>query len=333
MKVFLALLVLLPAAVLSQMLDSRLDDRWEEFKLKYNKGYDRPGTELKRRVIWERNFHHVIYHNREADKGLKTFWLDINEYADMHGSEFVAMMNGMMSRNMTRNTPTLIFDETDVSDLPTEVDWRKKGYVTEIKNQAQCGSCWAFSTTGSLEGQHFKKTQKLISLSEQQLVDCSHDCGNQGCNGGLMDNAFDCIKKHGGIMSEADYPYKGVGGSCHFDKSKVVATVTGHVDVKSGSEEALQKAVGTVGPVSVAIDASHFSFQLYSHGIYKIDNCSPTRLDHGVLAVGYGSESGNDYWLVKNSWGQQWGMDGYIKMARNYENMCGIATSASYPLV
>ncbi|CAH1788230.1 unnamed protein product [Owenia fusiformis] len=222
-------------------------------------------------------------------------------------------------------------------NIPDTWDWRTKGYVTPVKNQLQCGSCWAFSTTGSLEGQHFKKTGKLVSLSEQNLVDCSTKEGNHGCQGGLMDYGFTYIKQNGGIDTEASYPYKAVDGKCAFNAANVGATDTGFVDVKSGDEGDLLNAVATVGPIAVAIDASHSSFQLYKSGVYHNFFCSSKRLDHGVLAVGYGSESGifekHDYWLVKNSWGSSWGMDGYIKMSRNRNNNCGIATQASYPLV
>lgn len=222
----------------------------------------------------------------------------------------------------------------NIIEIPSKVDWRQHGAVTPVKDQKQCGSCWAFSATGALEGQHFRKTNQLVSLSEQNLVDCSQEQGNNGCEGGLMDNAFLYIKMNRGIDTEDSYPYEAVDSSCRYEASELGADDKGYVDISKGSEKQLREAVATVGPVSVAIDASSSSFQLYASGVYYEPNCSTENLDHGVLAVGYGSDRrGGDYWLVKNSWGDSWGDEGYIKMSRNKKNNCGIATSASYPLV
>ncbi|GFO41743.1 cathepsin [Plakobranchus ocellatus] len=240
-------------------------------------------------------------------------------------------MNGYRMR--TNHGTGLVHADTDVTDAPDEVDWTTKGYVTPIKNQGQCGSCWAFSATGSLEGQTFRKYGRLTSLSEQNLVDCSSKQGNHGCEGGLMDNAFTYIKENGGIDTESSYPYVGRDGKCRFSASDIGANCTGYVDVKSKDESALQTAVANVGPISVAIDANHITFQLYEGGVYHNFLCSQTNLDHGVLAVGYGTHEGKDYWLVKNSWGTTWGLKGYIMMSRNRSNNCGIATQASYPTV
>merc|ERR1719385_113638 len=241
-------------------------------------------------------------------------------------------MNGYVMRNTSTN---MQFVPTNM-DPPSSVDWRTKGYVTKVKNQATCGSCWAFSTTGSLEGQHFKASQKLVSLSEQQLVDCSKAEGNKGCKGGLMDNGFKYIIKNGGIDTEESYRYTAkTGKTCKAKEGTQGATMSSFKDVKRGSITALEIAVATIGPISVAMDASHMSFQHYKKGIYKEPKCSSIRLDHGVLAVGYGSglADAGDYWIIKNSWGTTWGDKGYFKIVKSEKNMCGIATQASYPVV
>ncbi|KFM80821.1 Cathepsin L, partial [Stegodyphus mimosarum] len=308
-SVVLALVALACAAPFTP----ELDVHWENYKKLHGKSY-KAFEEYSRRMIWESNLSKIIKHNIEADLKQHSFRLGLNHLSDMTTEEVNSLLNGYKP---SKKVSTTTFVPPSHISLPDEVDWRKEGLVTKVKDQGQCGSCWAFSTTGSLEGQHKKKTGNLVSLSEQNLMDCSTEQGNQGCNGGLMDNAFEYIKENGGIDTEESYPYEAVEGPCRFKKANVGATVTGYVDIPSGDEKALMKAVATIGPVSVAIDASQFSFQQYSEGVYDEEDCSTTELDHGVLVVGYGTEDGQDYWLVKNSWGPSWGLNGYIKMSRN----------------
>jgi cathepsin L len=328
-----SILVLALALSCTLALDVKLNQYWKLWKEQHGKRYF-DAEEHVRRATWESNLKLVQEHNLNADLGQHSYWLKMNKFADMTITEFSKVMNGYnMSMKGQREQHRHEFQHNPNVKLPDTVDWRTQGYVTEVKDQGQCGSCWAFSTTGSLEGQHFKQTGKLVSLSEQNLVDCSTAQGNQGCNGGLMDQAFEYIKDNMGIDTEDTYPYEAKDDTCRFNKANIGATDTGFTDIKSKDESALQEAVATVGPISVAIDASHASFQLYSHGVYNEIFCSQIRLDHGVLAVGYGTDSGKDYWLVKNSWGEGWGNKGYIEMSRNKRNQCGIATAASYPLV
>jgi len=228
--------------------------------------------------------------------------------------------------------PEHVYQYEPTQALPTSVDWRTKGIVTPVKDQGQCGSCWSFSTTGSVEGA-WAMNHTLVSLSEQNLMDCSRAYGNMGCNGGMMDNAFKYIINNHGIDTEASYPYQAYTSyNCKYSTANKGASITSYKDVTSGSEAALQNAVA-YRPVSVAIDASHSSFQLYTSGVYYEPACSSTSLDHGVLTVGYGTGTSGDYWIVKNSWGTGWGMQGYIYMSRNKNNNCGIATAASFPVV
>jgi len=326
----LSLALLVACASAASIFDVTLDSHWINFKSAHGKNYGK--DETMRRLIWESNLRFINQHNAEAEAGHHTFTVGMNKYGDMTSEEFGAMYNGYNmtnAMNKKRGTPY----KMSAVKIPDSVDWREQGYVTPVKDQGQCGSCWSFSAVASLEGQHFKKTGKLVSLSEQNLVDCSTKYGNMGCNGGLMDQAFSYIKDNKGIDTEESYPYKAKDGKCEFKAENVGATDNGFVDITSGNEEELTNAIATVGPISVAIDASHIGFQLYRSGVYNQFLCSSTRLDHGVTAVGYGTLDGKDYYIVKNSWAEVWGMKGYILMSRNKKNQCGIATSASYPTV
>jgi len=260
----------------------------------------------------------------------------MNKFADLTSQEFGKLY--LSTPINTLNLPPKPRKDVHYSDrlapAGDQIDWRTKGAVTSIKNQQQCGSCWAFSTCASIEGAWFIKNGVLDSYSPQELIDCTQDYGNNGCNGGLIDPSFQYVIDNKGINTFAAYPYEAQTKHCRFKNESVGARISSFKDIETGSEAALQDAVKNIGPVSGALDASHSSFQLYSHGVYYEPACSPTNLDHGTNIIGYGSDgTGMDYYIIKNMWGTNWGMDGYALMARNKNNNCGIATMASYPIV
>lgn len=318
--IFAALVVVASAAT---------DSEWAGFKAAYGKVYVTEAEETKRRDTFSATLDMVRQHNYKFNLGITSFTMGINDMSDMT-SEEVSVRNGVDATASQDNVDESLLDDSE--ELPTHVDWRKKGAVTPIKNQGQCGSCWAFTAVASMEGQHFLHTRKLVTLSVQNLVDCSRSQGNYGCEGGIIDQAFMYVIANHGIDTEKSYPYTARDGHCHFNKNSVGDRIKAYKDVPSGSEPALEKAVATVGPISVAIDASHYSFQHYSSGVYYEPQCSSSVLDHGVTVVGYGALSGNKYYIVKNMWGTTWGMKGYVFMSRDKANNCGIATRASWPI-
>lgn len=279
-------------------------------------------------------------HNLDADK--HGYTLAMNQFGDLTDEEFNSLYNGYQTKKPPRKgmasfTPTPGFMP---SGNATGVDWREQGVVTPIKNQGDCGSCWAFSAVGALEAQHRLSGAgggQLVSLSEQNLMDCSQGkpYGNMACLGGTMDAAFQYIIDNKGVDTETSYPYLAqTETTCRFSASTVGATMTGYVDVPD-DEYALAEACEKKGPISVAIDAGWISFRFYKSGVYYEPQCFTTKLDHGVLVVGYGTNdtSKEEFYWVKNSWGTSWGIQGYVKMSRNRNNNCGIASVASYPVV
>ena len=310
--------------------DSELD-RYREYTKYYNKNYN--STEFIYRFgIFSSNLEKISIFNQNRNN---TYNLGINNFTDITSNEFNRLYLsekhyfnlGSRSNKYNLHNPNFYKNER----IPVSIDWRAKGFVTDVKNQGGCGSCWAFSAVGAIEGQHANNTGKLVSLSEQNLVDCSGDYGNEGCSGGWPEAAMRYVVNNG-IDTEDSYPYKGFDNVCNFNKTYIGAEISKTVNVTNGSMTDLYKAIGTIGPISIAIDAGD-NFQFYDSGIYTDYNCSKTVLDHAVLAVGYSFLNNTRYIIVKNSWGKDWGMDGYIYMNTNIDNMCGMATDASYPLV
>nr|KYP67745.1 Thiol protease SEN102 family [Cajanus cajan] len=304
-------------------------ERHEQWMGEYGKVYKDAAEKEKRFLIFKDNVEFIESFNAVGNKLYK---LGVNHLADLTVEEFKASRNGL--KRPRELSTTTSFKYENVTAIPAAIDWRQKGAVTPIKNQGQCGSCWAFSTVAATEGIHQISTGKLVSLSEQELVDCDTKGVDQGCEGGYMEDGFEFIIKNGGISSEAKYPYKAVDGTCNkADAASPVAQIKGYEKVPPNSEKALQKAVANQ-PVSVSIDADGAGFMFYSSGIYN-GECG-TQLDHGVTAVGYGTANGTEYWLVKNSWGTQWGEQGYVRMQRGIaakHGLCGIALDSSYPTV
>ncbi|KAJ3674681.1 hypothetical protein LUZ60_005297 [Juncus effusus] len=323
---FLLFFLLSPLASSS----SSFSPLFESWCSKYNKTYASEEEKLARFRVFEQNAAFVEAHNSAADKG---YSVELNGFADLTANEFRSARLGLAAQSIAQPSGRTVFNGFGAEfKIPDSLDWRDQGAVTKVKDQGSCGACWSFSATGAIEGINKIVTGSLVSVSEQELIDCDRSY-NMGCNGGLMDYAYKWVIKNDGIDSESDYPYKAKDGSCNNNKVKNrVVTIDGYTDILPNREDLLLQAVATQ-PISVGICGSASGFQLYSKGIFT-GPCS-TSLDHAVLIVGYGSSDDQDYWIVKNSWGSSWGMDGYILMQRNANNsngLCGINMMPSYPI-
>ncbi|XVF36036.1 hypothetical protein REPUB_Repub19eG0023800 [Reevesia pubescens] len=310
------------ASHISQLFETWCDEHGKKYPSEEEKSY--------RLKVFEDNYAFVSQHNDMANSS--SYTLALNAFADLTHHEFKASRLGLSAAVAAIDFKQPNLQEPGlVRDIPDSLDWRKNGAVTQVKDQGSCGACWSFSATGAIEAINKIVTGSLVSLSEQELVDCDRSY-NTGCEGGLMDYAYQFVINNHGIDTEEDYPYQGREKTCNKEKLKRrVVTIDGYTDVPTNNEKQLLQAVATQ-PVSVGICGSDRAFQLYSKGIFT-GPCSNS-LDHAVLIVGYGSENGVDYWIVKNSWGTRWGMKGYIHMVRNTgnsEGVCGINMLASYP--
>ncbi|XP_045324175.1 procathepsin L-like [Leopardus geoffroyi] len=317
-------------------LDQSLDEQWIQWKETHGKQYGM--VEECRRAVWEKNMKMIIQHNQEYYQGKHRFLMAMNRFGDMTNEEFRHMMIGL---KMQKSENGEVFKVPFCAGTSVPVERKQMSTVSPIETfiicfQGRCASGWAFSAAGALEVQMFRKTGKRVSLSVQNLLDCSWPQGNEGCNGGLMSNAFQYVKNNGGLDTEESYPYVARDGPCKYRPEHSAANITAFHTIPQ-REKILMMVLRKVGPVSATIDASLDTFRFYKRGIYYDPKCSSEDLNHGVLVVGYGfqgKESDNQkYWFVKNSWGTDWGMDGYIKMAKDRDNHCGITTKASFPIV
>ncbi|MCI4381390.1 hypothetical protein PGIGA_G00251000 [Pangasianodon gigas] len=320
--------ILFMALLLSQVCcEMNLDKYWMSWKTEFNKEYNSAGEEVFRRSIWQQNVVEVMKHN----KGHHSFTMGANHLSDMTAEEINAKLNGLRMENVLLDTNENFTVLSD-SPVPDRLDWTENGLVSPVQNQGMCGSCWAFSAVGALEAQMMKKTGRLVPLSAQNLVDCSVKEGNHGCKGGFMTKAFSYVIHNKGIDSDAFYPYQHKEGLCHYSPKGRAGSCSSFRILPYVNESVLLNTVVQVGPVSVGINAKLASFHRYRSGIYTDPLCDPRTVNHAVLVVGYGTEGGQDYWLVKNSWGTAWGEKGYVRMARN-RNQCGIANFAVFPIV
>ncbi|TRZ15310.1 hypothetical protein HGM15179_011830 [Zosterops borbonicus] len=318
-----ALLVLAPAAAWEP--SAQEEQLFKAWMLQHERQYS-PQEYPRRLRTFLANKRHIEEHNA----GNHSFQMGLNQFSDLTFAEFKKLYLWSEPQNCSATKGSFLRSS---GPSPDSIDWRKKGnFVTPVKNQGPCGSCWTFSTTGCLESAIAIATGKLLSLAEQQLVDCAQAFNNHGCSGGLPSQAFEYILYNKGLMGEDSYPYRAKNGTCKFQPEKAIAFVKDVINITQYDEDGMVEAVGKHNPVSFAFEVTS-DFMHYRKGVYSNPRCehTPDKVNHAVLAVGYGEEDGIPYWIVKNSWGRFWGMQGYFLIERG-KNMCGLAACASYPV-
>ncbi|XP_067948053.1 digestive cysteine proteinase 2-like [Watersipora subatra] len=307
--------------------DSHHQEMFGKFKKLHNKDYSDATEHSRREAIFRQNVRFIHSKNRSPIN----YTLAVNHMADMSHDELRLRNGRRPSKGPNHGRP--FNRDAYKSPMPDSFDWRLYGAVTPVKDQAVCGSCWSFGTTGTIEGAYFLATGKLVRLSQQELMDCSWGYGNNACDGGEDFRAYDWIMNNkGGLATEDDYgSYKAVDFMCNSRNVSGTVQISSYTNITSGDQIGLQFALFNHGPISVAIDASHLSLSFYANGVYYEEKCRNDEdgLDHAVLAVGYGVMNGQDYWLIKNSWSTYWGNDGYVLMSKK-DNNCGVATSATF---
>ncbi|XP_063905468.1 procathepsin L-like [Zophobas morio] len=322
----LCLLILVPSLLASEA--------WDSFKKTYNKSYANPREENFRKLVFLERLKLIEEQNRKFEQGLSSFSVAINQFADLTKGELTKPSRIQASETVEKK-PSSRTSRTE--DVPNSIDWRDYGVITPIADQMFCESCWAFAVVGTVEAHMGIYHQQNVSLSQQNLVDCvdlNFTCG-QSLDRGMVEKTYQYIIDNNGIDTVESYPYESYTvGTCRFSSKNVGATIAGYVNITEGDEDELKTVVGTIGPVTVVI-TTDYMWTSYRDGVYYNEDCMNTSeiFNHVVVIVGYGNENGEDYWLVKNSWGTWFGQEGYIKMARNRDNNCGIASIARYPIM
>ncbi|XP_069812586.1 cathepsin L-like isoform X2 [Dendropsophus ebraccatus] len=319
--------VLILSFVTCVLSSKLLDQEWKAWKVEHGKEYSSFQEEVFRRKAWEATWHKVLKHNQLASQGLSRYRMGMNKFADMTPAERTSRKCFHSNRKSMSQSDVPVLHNSRALNIPDSVDWRDSKCVTPVKNQGLCGSCWAFATVGVFESLHCIATKELVEFSEQQLVDC--DGANDGCCGGLPEKAMAYVSSHG-VMKAKDYEYSAKQFKCLYKPDNAVTLNVTKYYVLPG-EDNMAVSLALNGPIAVGIDASD-DLQMYSGGIFD-GECS-TEPNHAVIIVGYGTEHDKesdedvDYWIIRNSWGEDWGENGYGKMRRN-ENQCGIATDSS----
>ncbi|XP_023029676.2 cathepsin L-like proteinase isoform X1 [Leptinotarsa decemlineata] len=314
-------LLIIFAAILVAVNATTDEEHWLEFQRTENKAYSDPSEKVRRFGVFQNNLRIIEKHNARYHQGLESYFLGVTSFADWTDEEYLDLLNFQDDEIPALNESFHVFaEDLKVADSK---DWVVEGAVLPVQNQGKCQSCWAFSVNGALEGQNVIVNKVRIPLSEQQLVDCFHKTCSKGSQ---RNKALDYIKSNG-LQADSSYPYVAKYTHCQYDSKEVILRMKGYKRL-SPNEEELKKAVGTLGPISVGINAR--DLKLYQGGIFNPANC-PTNTNHAVLAVGYGtSASGMKYWLLKNTYGVKWGEDGYLRLIRDADNKCGVATRMYY---
>lgn len=319
------LFVLLGTVFCREITDFEITSEFTGFMKEYGREYPTVEETMKRYNIFAETYKKI----QEINENEVDFQLGINQFADLTDEEFRATY---LTLKPDRKPCKVQHKKTKPEKA---IDWRQKGAVARVKNQGSCGSCWAFSTVGALEGHAKVKSGKLVEYSEQELVDCAGDYGdNGGCNGGDMSQAFEYIVDNG-LATEADYKYTARNGNCKKGSTPRAIKISGCVNVTRDDNDVLLEALA-LGPVSIAVTADNMNFRYYRSGILTVCGRTTAQLDHGITLVASGNDNGVDYWDAKNSWGGSWGAKGYIRIKRDSgkgPGICQLAREASYPIL